>query len=161
VAFDPLQTDEKLEKPIKSGPNFEAQILSGCSFFVATSLLTYAIGVWPFFVLADQHLIAKFLMACAFGLLPTAIIGVVAGIKGGVPGACGFLGGTIAVAMFMYLRISQIMLGEHMPDLPKPDYPSAAAWILPLFWTVIAVIIAGFSAQKGEREHSKKLEMNR
>lgn len=161
MAFEPLQTDEKLEKPIKAGPNFEAQILSGCSFFVVTSLLTYLIGVWPFFTFSDQHLIARFLIACASGLLPSAILGVFAGIKGGVPGACGFLGGTIAIAMFMYLRISQIMLGESMPDLPKPDYPSAASWILPLFWTVIAIIIAGISAQIGERAHSKKQENNR
>lgn len=150
MPFEPLQTDEKLEKPIKAEKDFDTQMLAGCTAFVGTSVLCYLLGVWPFFVLPETNKLLMLLMACALGLIPAAIFGSVITRKAGLPGACGFLGGAMAIAIFLFLRLQQIMLAKQIKDLPQPEYPSSWVWMLPLAWILVAIGLVSLFMPKGQ-----------
>lgn len=162
MAFEPLNTDEKLPQPIKSGPDLDTQMIGGCSGFVASSVFTYALGIWPFFLLSSQmHLLATLGLAAALGLLPAAIFGGLIGSRWGLAPACGFFGGALTVAVFLYLSLGQVAMGHSVPDLPKPDYPASFAWLLPAGWILASLSICAFSAQIGERKRGLRDKSHR
>ncbi len=161
MAFEPLKTDEKLEKPIKKGPDMDSQMLGGCSVFVFTSFATYALGIWPFFLLTDLHLLQRVLLACALGMGPAAVLGAVFGARGGLAPACGFFGGAVTVAVFLYLSLRQVALGHTLPDLPRPDYPPTFSALIPIAWVACALLICVVFAQIGERRRTRREETRR
>lgn len=134
MPFDPLETDERLEAPVKAAPDFDSQMLFGCSAFVSTSLGTYALAIWPFFAIADTHLLNRLMLAALIGAVPSTIVGIAMTRRGGLAGACGYLGGTMALCVFLFLRIEQIMLGLKLKELPLPDYPPSFQTWFPLGW---------------------------
>lgn len=142
MPFEPLKTDEKLEQKVKRAPDMDTTMLFGCSSFVFVSVFGYAMAIWPMFVIAETFRTANLLIALAAGMIPTAIFGAIAARKAGLPGACGFLGGAMAAAIFFYLRLEQLMLGLARDDLPKPDYPKSWQWIVPAAWVLAAALIA-------------------
>lgn len=150
MPFEPLQTDEKLDKPVKAERDFDSQMLAGCTAFVGTSVFCYLLGVWPFFVLTETNKLLMLLLACAFGLIPSAIFGSVITRKTGLPGACGFLGGAMAIAIFLFLRLQQVMLAKQIKDLPQPEYPSSWVWMVPLAWILVAVGLVALFMPKGQ-----------
>ena len=49
----------------------------------------------------------------------------------------------LPLVLFIYLQLSNLMLGKigDVEDLPPPEYPEFWAWVLPLIWCLIAVVI--------------------
>ncbi len=148
MPFEPLRTDEKLDRPVKSGPDMDTVLLRGCTVFVAASLLTYGLGVWPFIVREDLFSWAGIGLAAAFGLLPVTIFGAVCARRGGLPGGAGFLGGAMALTIFLYLRFKQIGLGFEMRDVPKPEFDRSFIWMGPLGWMLWTLLVALFFVLK-------------
>lgn len=142
MPFEPLRTDERLETPVRER-DFDTHMLFGCGSFVVASFATYALGAWPFFALPNTHLIGALGVACAAGLLPALAFGAFASRRAGLAGACGFVGGAMAVAVFLFLRMEQVMMGYDMRDLPLPEYPRTWGWMLPAAWMVAAALVAG------------------
>ncbi len=141
MAFEPLETDEKLETPVKHQADMDTQMLGGCTFFVAVSFLTYFVAVWPFIVFGDLHTLPGLLRASLFGLLPSCLFGVYAMLRGGLPAATGFVGGSLAVAIFGYLRLDQLALGYQLREIAKPEFPLPWVWQAPLGYLLLTVAI--------------------
>jgi hypothetical protein len=142
MAFEPLQTDEKLEKPTKAGPDMDSVMLFGCSGFVLTSIGGYVLSVWPYFIFPDSEKLATIGLSSAVGLGPAAVLGVIATRRFGLAGACGFVGGSMATAIFLYLRVEQTFISALARQAPKPDYPQLLMYLLPLGWVLLSVILA-------------------
>jgi len=48
MAFEPLQTDEKLDVPEQTAQDMDKQMLFGCSGFLISSVVGYLLTIWPF-----------------------------------------------------------------------------------------------------------------
>jgi hypothetical protein len=142
MAFEPLLTDEKLDKPPPKKSDMDSLMIAGCTGFVATSIIAYVLSVWPHFVVGEAHLARSIGIALAIGLMPALIFGFVAIKKMGLPAATGFIGGSLATGVFLFLRINQVMISRHIHDGPQPDYPAAWTWMIPAGWVVLATIFA-------------------
>jgi hypothetical protein len=142
VPFEPLQTDEKLEEKVRPERDMDTQMLFGCGSFVFVSIVSYALAAWPMFVVPNTHLLVDFGIALAAGLIPASILGVVAIRKTGLAGACGFVGGAMATAIFLFLRLEQLMLGYSVREIPRPEYPRSWMWIVPTAWVIAAILLA-------------------
>jgi hypothetical protein len=138
MPWEPLRTDEKLEAPVKQERDMDTQMLFGCSSFVIVSLLTYALIVWPFFVWQSIETTGTLGLCLALGLVPAFLVGGLATRRYGLAGAFGFLGGTVATAIFLYLRLQSAHLAALADQAPTPDWPSALVPIVP----VTAIILA-------------------
>lgn len=141
MPFEPLQTDERLDNAGPKPRDVDQVMLTGCSTFVAASIIGYLLAVWPFFTVPETHLARNLAAACGFGMTPALILTGFATRRFGLPGACGGLGGAMAAGIFLYLRMDQIMLGLTVRDLPRPDYPAAWAWIVPTAYVVATVAV--------------------
>jgi hypothetical protein len=144
MPLEPLQTDEKLDKPVKRGPDMDTQMLFGCSGFVLASIGSYILAVWPFVLLMEAERLATLGLAAAIGLIPYTLIGGFLTRRFGLPGACGFVGGAMAVSIFLYLRLQQAFLSAQAKQGEMPDYPEIFQILLPVgwvFWTLIVVLI--------------------
>jgi len=142
MPFEPLRTDEKLPTKQKPPKDMDSVMLTGCTGFVFASLLTYFLGVWPFLAFQDTHLAAIMGLCALLGLVPATVLGIVAARKFELPGACGYVGGAMALSVFLYLRLQQVMLGKSSTDLPRPDYPESWVWAVPLGWLIFSVLVA-------------------
>lgn len=152
MAFEDLQTDEKLLGPIEKEADMDTQMIGGCSVFVSASLLTYGIAIWPFFALHPRiYELGTLTTACVSGLLPAAAFGAFASIKWGLPAGCGFFGGALTTAVFLYLSLQQAALGHTVRELPVPEYPAAFMWWIPSMWLVVALVVGLLFATIGER----------
>lgn len=150
MPFEPLQTDEKLEAPVKPGRDFEGQLLVGCGTFVVASVVTYLLSAWPFFVIGDMYLLKPFLIACALGWIPASIFGLTVMRKTGLAGGCGFLAGAMTQGVFLFLRMEQLLLGHSVSDLPRPELPLSWGWIAPTVWAVSALLLVVLFVPKRE-----------
>ncbi len=142
MAFEPLETDEKVDNPQKKGPDMDTVMLFGCSGFVVTSIGGYILSVWPFLLFQDSERITTLGTSCAFGLLPAAILGMVSSRKFGLAGACGFVGGSMATGIFMFLRIQQAFVAAFARQAPPPDYPQILMYLVPLSWVIVSLVLA-------------------
>lgn len=142
MAFEPLQTDEKIDNPEKGPRDMDAAMLFGCSGFVITSIGGWALSVWPFLVFPDTEKISRLALASAVGLIPAAILGIFATRKFGLAGACGFVGGALSTGIFLYLRIEQIFISALARQAPEPEYPHMVLFLAPSVWILIAAILA-------------------
>lgn len=150
MPFEPVQTDEKIPGGGPKEPDMDDQMLFGCTSFVVGSCVAYLLAAWPMFVIQDTHLVVNLAAALGFGLIPASIWGAVVTRRTGLPGACGFVGGAMAMAIFLYLRLEQLMLGMVNRNLPQPDYPRSWVWILPIGWVLFAVLLAMILLPKRE-----------
>lgn len=141
MGFGRLETDEPIENPPKPPRDLDTQMLFGCSGFVATSVVTYALGVAPHLFRTSTHLTSTLVFCSAAGLIPAAAFGAYASRKFGLPGGAGFLGGSLAFGVFLFLRIQQVMTFRHARDAPQPDYPESWIWMAPGAWILIALAV--------------------
>ncbi|MBC8066662.1 MAG: hypothetical protein H7Y17_17665 [Chlorobia bacterium] len=144
--MEPLSTDEKLESPRPPERDMDTQMVFGCTGFVVASFGTYFLSVWPFFLWLDIHNIPTLLKACASGLLPALLCGAYQAWKYGIAGAAGFIGGMMAVAIFLYLRFQQIFLEVQAQRIPPPMYPQWIEWFAPLMLMLLAILTATWMA---------------
>jgi len=145
MPFEPLRTDEKLDKPVKSKQDMDAAMLSGCSAFVFTSLATYFLGIWPFLAFGDTYRVRTLALDLVCAILPSLLFGIVMTRKAGLPGACGFVGGTMSMAVFIYLRLKMIVSSAGSSVDVQPEYPASWAWLIPLIWLALGLITAVIS----------------
>lgn len=118
----------------------DTQMLFGCTSFVGASFIAYGLAIWPFFVIADQHLTTQFILALALGGLPALIFGAVSARKYGLAGGCGFFGGATAIAIFLFLHLQQLMIGYVNREIPRPEYPESWKWIIPAIWLIVSLV---------------------
>ncbi len=141
MAFEQMDTDERLENPVRRPPDLDTQMLFGCSGFVATSMASYVVSVAPHLVWTDVHRAATLAACSAAGLIPASVLGVYATRRFGLPGGAGFLGGALAFSVFLFLRIQQVMTFRHAREAPQPDYPAAWVWMAPVGWVLFAGLL--------------------
>ena len=142
MAFEPLETDEKLENPVKAGPDMDTVMLFGCSGFVLTSIGGYILSVWPYLVFQESEKLSRLGVSSAIGLVPAAILGIFSARKFGLAGACGFVGGAMATGIFLYLRIEQTFISALARQAPKPDYPQILMYLIPLGWLIVSIVLS-------------------
>ena len=142
MAHEPLKTDEKLDAPAKRRPDMDTALLTGCLTVAVISIAVYGLVAWPFFVY-QMHTRTGLVSGALFGIAPAAVLGALTVRKLGLTGGTGFAGGAFASGLFVYLQLSNLMLGKvgDVEDLPPPDYPEYWAWLLPLIWCLLAVAI--------------------
>lgn len=142
MAFDDLQTDEPLSQRKKPPMDMDSAMLMGCTGFVLASLATYALAVWPYFlVIEEQHTWLGLGKAMAIGGVPAFGLGFLLVRRYGLPAACGAIGGAMATGIFIYVRLQQVMLGFDVPEVPDPEYPRFVSWLLPLVWLTASVFV--------------------
>jgi len=152
MSFDPLETDEILEKPAVRERDTDTVMLIGCSGFVATSLVTYCLVVWPYFVFSGIHLFDALMKASAFAMVPALVFGALSVRKFGLPSACGFVGGGMATAVFLFLRLTEVQIRRGNREMEQPDYPSLWVWALPCAWLIAVFFVAVLFIKKSEIE---------
>ncbi len=150
MAFEPLETDEKLDSPSPREKDTDTVMLFGCGGFVLSSLITYGLAIWPFFVFSDTHILGNLIKASIFGPLPTLLFGAIVTRRFGLSSACGFVGGAMTTAVFLFLRLTEVNLRRNQRDLAQPDYPSSWATIYPVVWLLIAIIVAAVFIRSSE-----------
>ncbi len=150
MPFDPILTDEKIEGGNPRKPDFDAQIMAGCSQFVIQSFAVYGLGAWPFFVFANVFLVSQLAINFALGYIPALLLMAFATRKFGLPAAAGCLGGSMVFGIFLYLRLQQIHIPSVLNSVPKPDWPMQWVWMLPLAILVLTGIVLALSLKKSE-----------
>jgi len=145
MPFEPLRTDEKLDKPVKNKPDMDAAMLSGCTAFVFAALITYFLGIWPFLAFGKSYKVNELILDLACALVPSLIFGIIMTRKAGLPGACGFFGGTMSIAVFIYLRLKMIVSSAGSAVDVQPEYPASWAWLAPTIWLALCLIIVVIS----------------
>lgn len=153
MAFEPLETDEKLDVAPKKAADMDTLMLIGCTGFVIASLGIYALSVWPFFAFPAVGETRTLAICVAAGLLPSALLAFVCGRKFALAGACGAIGGALATGMFLYLRIHQAFLAYLARQSPPPGYPQLLEAVVPLAW-ILAVALVALMAMPNERGES-------
>lgn len=142
MAFEPLETDEKLDAPVAQERDTDTVMLFGCAGFVSSSLLTYFLAIWPFFLFTEIYLTAGLLRCALFGLLPALAFGGYVTRRFGLAASAGFVGGALAAAIFLYLRLIEVNLRRNQRDLAQPDFPESWIWIVPLGWVLLVAFVA-------------------
>lgn len=144
--MEPLSTDEKLERPLPIERDMDSQMLFGCTGFVVASFGTYFLAIWPFFLWFDIHFTSVLVKAFLAGLAPAFLAGAYQAWKYGIAGAAGFIGGMVAVCIFLYLRFQQVFLEAQSQRIPIPTYPQWIGWVAPSILAVLAILIATWMA---------------
>mgnify|MGYP005836536831 CR=1 FL=1 len=136
MSWEPLRTDEPTDVPARKKADLDAQMLSGCTGFVAAALSGYGLAIWPFFVFPDAHTVRHLLFCLAAGGIPSSLLGVGASRRFGLAGAAGFVGGGMAAAVFLFLRLEQAVMFRGVPDAPQPEYPDFLKVLVPAAWVL-------------------------
>lgn len=136
MSWEPLRTDEPIRGPVDKEADLDTQMLSGCTGFVAAALAGYGLAVWPFFVFPEAHTVRHLLLCLAAGGLPASLLGVGMARRFGLAGSAGFLGGGMATAVFLFLRLEQAVMFRGVPDAPQPEYPDFFKVLVPLAWVL-------------------------
>lgn len=133
----------------------DREMLRGCTLFVASSLISYFMGVWPFVAFAELLEIRRLAFALAFSAIPVAIFVAFLARRGGVPGLTGSLAGVFAITIFLFLRMKQFLLGLEIRDLPQPEFPADWMWKVPALYLATMLAIGGIAAPRSEKSPSK------
>lgn len=142
MPIEPITTDEKLQVSKRKERDMDDQMLFGCSGFVLTSFSCYLLGVWPFFVWFDIHLLPSLGVAFALGLPFSYVVGALSSWKFGLAGSAGFVGGSVAFSIFLYLRIEQVFLEAEARRIPFPTYPQWIQWAFPSLAVALAIALS-------------------
>lgn len=140
VAFEPISTDEKLDTPIREADP-DMALFRGFMFFSAGSIILFFVQLWPFFVVYDLHIQANLSKATLLSLIPTAIIGMFLARLGGIPGATAFVSGAMIGAVFLVIRLGQVIALAGEGTNPPLEYSPSMGWLIPLTWVVVAWIL--------------------
>ena len=150
MPFEPLQTDEAVEGPAKKERDFDTQMLAGCTTFVAVSLLSYGLAVWPYFVFQNTYELKSLALASGIGLIPAALVGGYAVWRWGLAAAGGFVSGSLATAIFLMLRLKQVLLTEGIKDLPQAEFPESWQYLVPGAWMLVVLAVSALLIRKEE-----------
>lgn len=150
MPFEPLRTDEPLKGAPPPQRDMDTHMLFGCSGFIFVSVATYGLAVWPHFFFPDVYRLASLLTCSALGMVPAWMLGAVATRKMGLAGACGFVGGAMAAAVFFRLRLEQIQIAAKVDTLARADYPLGMVWVVPAAWMLVSLILVLLLLKRSE-----------
>jgi len=150
MSFEPLQTDEQLETPAPTERDTDTVMLVGCTGFVASSLITYVISIWPFFLFTETHRLLQLAQCAGLGLLPAVVFGAYVTRRFGLASAAGFIGGGLSAAIFLYLRLLEVNLRRVQRDLAQPDYPESWIWLVPFAWVLMLFLVVALTIRPSE-----------
>ncbi len=151
MPFEPLRTDERVEGKKVKAHDMDALMLSGCSGFVGSSVITFFLGVWPFLLLGSTEPVEpKLLWAFPIGLMPALCAGAYASRRFGLAAACGFIGGSMALTIFMLLISQRITLAIFFASGDQHYYSPITAYLIPITWQFIAALTAYVFTPKSE-----------
>jgi hypothetical protein len=142
VPFEPLQTDEKIDKPIPRERDMDSLMLAGCTVFVAVSIFAYLLAVWPHFLFPETYQLRALALTAALGMAPALLFGAYCARRFGLAAACGFVSGALAFGVFLYLRLNEAVVIGGLPSAPEPEYPAVWQWLAPTAWVLTAAGIA-------------------
>lgn len=160
MPFEPLRTDEKFEGQAPKQTDFEKQLMSGCSVILVSCFIVYFMVIWPWIVFEDGYTVQGLIRVLSFGAGFASAFGIFLILKFKLAGASGFVGGAMASAVFMFLRMQQFMLARGSVDLPQPEYPDRWTGLVPLAWMMIVLAIVGVLWPKEADEHPAKSEID-
>ncbi|HLK16676.1 MAG TPA: hypothetical protein VKT78_17855 [Fimbriimonadaceae bacterium] len=141
--MEPLRTDEQLAPgSTKRVQDMDTAMLGGCMVFLSTAVLAFAFAVWPHLAYPNAERATTVRMCLYIGLPPSLLIGIFAARRGGVAGACGFVGGALTTSVFFFLRLQQVFVTADSRTGPTPNYTQATLYLLPLGWFLFAVMVA-------------------
>jgi len=161
MPFEPLRTDEPIERhAVRKVRDFESSLMAGCATIVLASLITYFLSIWPFFVFPEYRISGLLIIALA-GPGTAGVFGIFCTRKFGLAGASGFVGGAMASAIFMFLRLQQTVAVRGHHDYVQPEYPDRWAWLTPLAWFLISGALALIFLPKEPEEHLEARPIDR
>lgn len=150
MPFQPIRTDEPHHGPPKKVKDLDTILLGGCSAFVGASIIVYILVVWPHFVFPTTHLLQTLAINCGLGMLPAMIFGGYATRRYGVAAAGGFLGGALSTAIFLNLRLKQVLILEGVEEQPQPEFPASWQYLVPLAWLLVVLVTIGLTLRREE-----------
>lgn len=139
MPFEPLLTDEKLEGKGRREKSMDDLMLAGCTGFVGVAVATYLLGVWPFLLLSTDEDWRKILFAFPLGLLPAAAVGAYASRRFGLAAACGFLGGAMALSVFLHLIGKRTLLAVALQAESIGPLSTVLVYLIPAGWILLAI----------------------
>jgi hypothetical protein len=150
MPFEPLRTDEKLtEKAVKT-KSMDDLMLGGCTGFVGVSVGTFLLAMWPFLVFGTSPEYQDLLLAFPIGLIPAMVLGAYTSKRFGLAAACGFIGGAMAIAVFMHLIANRTVLALFAQSGNRSVPPFVLVYLIPVAWTLAAVAVAYAFIPKSE-----------
>jgi hypothetical protein len=153
MPFEPLRTDEKVEGKVRGEKSMDDLMLSGCSGFVGCSFSTFLLGMWPFLVFGSSHE-SNLLLAFPVGLIPALILGAYVSRKFGLAASCGFVGGAMALGIFMHLIANQVITAIFIQGGKQSLPPLVLIYLIPAGWVLLALAVAYTMLPKSElRDH--------
>lgn len=150
MPHEPLGTDEKLAAPVKPERDLDTEMMHGCLAFVAPAMLAFLLAVWPHIAFSDVYRMQVLVMNTVLGLVPAVVAGIYAARKMGLAGACGVVASALATSIFLYLRMQQIELSRGVEEMPSVEYPPQFAWLLPLGWSLLFIVLALLCLRRDE-----------
>lgn len=150
MPFQPIRTDEPYEGPKNKTKDLDTILLGGCSAFVATSIITYVLVVWPHFAFPTTHLISTLILTSGIGMGSAAVFGAYLTRRFGVAAAGGFLGGALSTAIFLNLRLKQVLIMEGVEEQPQPEFPANWQYFVPMAWLLLVLVVIGLTLRKEE-----------
>jgi hypothetical protein len=144
MAFEPLQTDEtRAPGDVTTAPrDMDREMLFGCTGFLLASVIGYALSVWPFITFQRTEQIGTLALAMGLGPGVAIVVGMLVTRRYQLAGACGFVGGALCTAIFLYLRLQHGFISAMAKQAPRPDYPESFALLIPAGYVLLCVFLA-------------------
>jgi hypothetical protein len=151
MPFEPLRTDEKIEGKKPKATSMDDLMLSGCTGFVGCSIGTFLLGVWPFLLFGSTEPVRPaMLLGFPVGLIPASIFGAYTCRRFGLASACGFVGGAMALGVFMFLVSNRLATAIFLASGPRHFYSPAVVYLIPVVWLVLALAVGYVFTPKSE-----------
>lgn len=145
--MEPIQTDEPIRSTDEAPVDFEGQLMAGCSLIGIVAFVIFGLLTWPWFAfragqdqLPPEFTMSGLMMILACGCIPTLIAGAFIVRKAEAAGAAGFLGGSMAFGVFLFLRMSQGFVAKEIADLPHAEYSETLGTTVPLVWAISVIV---------------------
>lgn len=92
------------------------------------------------------------------GLIPASLVGIIACRIWKVPGALGFVGGSLTTAIFLYLRMESAEKLALAKGSPPVGYPDSMKALVPLGWILVSLFIALAALPSAKESSGAKVE---
>jgi hypothetical protein len=117
-------------------------LMTGCGSFLVVAVIGFGLVVAPFLVFLDTHRLSDLARNCALGMVPAAILSVVAVRSRGLATAFGVVGASLSAAVFLFLRLEQISMAAQAQQSPPVEYPDVFRYLVPLGWVLVSTLVA-------------------
>ena len=158
MPFEPLNTDEKIEGKPPREKSMDDFMLAGCTGFVGCAFSTFFVGMWPFLVFGTSEDYRRLLIAFPLGLIPATILGAYFSKRFGLAAACGFIGGAMALGVFLHLIATRTLVAVFLQAGKEANFPLWLVYLIPVVWVAIALAVAYVFTPKNELRDAAALK---